>query len=377
MSEIAIDLLTLIPSAILLLLSSIAVFTGYRLFKGIGTKFFPYAILFFLFVGLWSISFIVPSLLYDEAYYDIVLTSQYLFLPLGFLALAFMISAMESVRSERRTIANNAGFLFAGGVIAGIYSPTSLQLVWTDTGWVNEFSILIEVGRAAIFIIAVYSTLPLVVRIFRRLRISMRKDYHTRVLFWIIIVVLPSILFVQPFRNIAPLFMQPLYHPAVILSMNALFLLLIVNLFIRHPTILFAGTNEIEEIYLIKRDSGLPLYHYNFIPEIGVNGREILAAFFTGIRHYVKHSLGSGEIERILVGEHELVIQEGILTYGILISKKSTDIAENLLRLALSEFENRYGIGFEDHVRPKEYADFDKVITRYFEFAMTMKDVTE
>jgi hypothetical protein len=370
-----IDLLTLAPASILLVISLIATYTSYRLYTGIGTRFFQSAVLFFLFVSLWSTAFLVPSLLSDQVFYDIVLAWQLLFLPFGILSLAFMISAMESVKGTKTTIATNAGFLFAGGIIASLYSPDTHQLVWTDAGWVNEFSILFQLVRAVIFIIAVYSTYPLVVRIFQRLRISIRKDYHTRILFWVVILVFPLILLIQPFSAIVPSFLQLLSHQAVILSMNALFLLLIVNLFIRHPTILFAGTNEIEEIYVIKRDSGLPLYHFSFNPENEVNGREILSAFFTGIRHYVKHSLGSGDIERILVGDYELVIQEGIFTYGILISRKSTDIAENLLRLAVGDFESRFAIGFEDHVRPKEYREFDAVISRYFEFALNLNDI--
>ncbi|MHA2424732.1 MAG: hypothetical protein ACXAEF_08080 [Candidatus Thorarchaeota archaeon] len=359
-----------------MVLCIIATITGYRLYKGVGTRFFKNAVIFFFFVGLWSTAFIVPSLLFDQIYYNFVLGWQYIFLPFGILSLAFMISAMESVSREQRTLATNTGFLFAGGVIAGLYSPTSHQLVWSEAGWVNEFSLLFQIGRAVIFIIIVYSTFPLVVRIFKRLRISIRKDYATRALFWVIIIILPFIRFSQPFRDIAPTILLPLYHPSVIVSMNTLFLLLIVNLFIRHPTILFAGTNEIEEIYIIKRDSGLPLYHFNFVPENGIDGKEILSAFFTGIRHYVKHSLGSGEIERIHVGDHELVIHDGILTYGILISKKSTDIAENLLRLVVREFENRFGLAYDDHVRPKVYREFDQVISRYFEFALRLRDVS-
>jgi len=373
---VTVNLLTLIISSVMLVLSLIASFTSYRLLKEIGTKFFQYAFVFFLFLSIWSTSFIVPSLLNEQVFYDFVLSWQYLFAPFGYLALAFMIAAMESVKGEKRTIANNSGFLLAGGLIAGIYSPITYQLVWTSVGWINDFSVLFEIGRGVLFIIVVYSTLPLILRMFNRLRISMRKVYYTRMLFWIVIAVLPFIFVIQPFANVAPVFMQPLFHPALLLSMVTLFLLMLVILFIRHPTIFFVGTHEIEELYVIQRNSGLPLYHFSFIPENEVTGSEILSAFFTGIRYYVKHSLGSGEIERIQVGELELTIQEGILTYGILIAKKSTDFAKNLLRVSIEEFEKRYGFEYEDFVEPQRYVDFDEVIARYFEFAMSMKEST-
>ncbi|MCK5239745.1 MAG: hypothetical protein KAR33_09375 [Candidatus Thorarchaeota archaeon] len=371
----AVDLLTLIVSSVMLVLSLIAISTSYRLLKEIGTKFFQYAFVFFLFLCLWSTTFIVPSLLNEQVFYDIVLFWQYLFAPFGYLALAFMIAAMESVKGGKRTILNNIGFLFVGGLIAGIFSPVTYQLTWTPTGWVNDFSVLFEIGRVVLFILVVYSTLPLIFRMFKRLRISMRRDYYTRILFWIVVVFLPFLLVIQPFRNIAPGIMQPLFHPSLILSMVTLFLLMLVILFIRHPTILFVGTHEIEEIYVIQRDSGLPLYNFSFIPENGGTGSEILSAFFTGIRHYVKHSLGSGEIERILVGDLELIIQEGIFTYGILIAKKSSDLVKNLLRVTIEEFEKKYGFEFEDHVEPQKYLGFDEFIARYFEFAMIMKEL--
>ncbi|MFW9848185.1 MAG: hypothetical protein ACFFF4_03545 [Candidatus Thorarchaeota archaeon] len=372
MDELAVDIFTLVPSTMLFVASLGGTITSLQLYKRIGAKFFHLAMVFFFFVGLWSLTFIISSIFNAPVFFDIVLGSQYILLPFGFLALAFMVSAMEHVKSSS-TFVNNSGFLFAGGVIAGLYSPTAYHLIWTDTGWSNEFSLTFQLGRAALFIIVVYSTLPLIVRIFRRLRISIRQDILTRILFWVIIIVFPFTLFIQPFGDVAPALMQPLYHPAVFLVMNTLFLLLIIRLFVRHPTILFSGTNEIEEIYIINRNSGLPLYHYNFLPNNGYNGSEILSAFFTGIRHYVKHSLGSGEIERILVGEHELVIQEGIFTYGILITNQSTDISVNLLRLSIDEFEMRYGLEIHDHVEPRKYLEFDDVIIRYFEFALSIQ----
>ena len=184
----AVDLLTLIVSSVMLVLSLIAISTSYRLLKVIGTKFFQYAFAFFFFLCLWSTTFIVPSLLNELVFYDIVLFWQYLFAPFGYLALAFMIAAMESVKGEKRTIPNNMGFLFVGGLIAGMYSPVTYQLTWTPAGWVNDFSVLFEIGRVVLFVLVVYSTLPLIIRMFKRLRVSMRRDYHTRILFWIVLV---------------------------------------------------------------------------------------------------------------------------------------------------------------------------------------------
>ncbi|MDF1539120.1 MAG: hypothetical protein P1Q69_09460 [Candidatus Thorarchaeota archaeon] len=366
----AIEILTLSASLLLCTASIITSFLTLRLLKSIGTGFFRYTFAFFVFVTLWSTSFIVPSLLFDAQFHDFVLNWIYVFSPFGYLALSFMIAAMESVKGDERTFAKNGGFLIVGGLISGLYIPDTFQLVWAVDGWIHEYTILYEIGRGILFILVMYSMLPLVLRVFNRLRISMRKDYHTPALFWIIVIVLPFILLIQPFRQIAPIILQPLFHSSIMMLMVTVFLLMLANLFYRHPIILFVGSHDIEELYVIRRDSVLPMYHYSFVSSGMEGATEILSAFFTGIKHYVKHSLGSGEIQQIQVGDYELNIHEGLFTYGILIAKRSSKLAKNLLRLFIEEFESSVGYQYVNHVEPQKYQAFDRVVSRFFEFAI-------
>lgn len=307
---------------------------------------------------------------HDAEFYEIVYSWQLFLSPFGYLALSFMIAAMESVRSNTRTVLTNLGFLISGILIAGLFYQGALILVWSGNEWVSLFSFEFGVGSAMLVSLAVVSGSPLALRIFNRLNISVRNDIRTRASFWIIVTLLPILLVLQLFKLSIPEFIQPLLHQSLILTVVAAFFLMLVLLFRKHPTILFVATHEIDEIYIINRGSGLPLYHYSFVFEKESGDMNLLSAFFTTLRYYVKHSLGSGEIERIHVGEYEMYLHDGMFTYGILLAKESTALAKNLLALSVTEFEAQYGFDLEDYVEPKKYRSFDDVVSRYFEFAI-------
>ncbi|MFW9907205.1 MAG: hypothetical protein ACFFEF_01410 [Candidatus Thorarchaeota archaeon] len=365
-----VDILLLGSSSALIGLSLYATWINEKLYRDIGTRFFKYTTSFFFYISIWSSAFFIQAILGDQRFVLEVMISQYLLIPFGYLALAFMIAAMENVKDNKRSILTNISFLMAGGLIVGLYHPESFQIVWTGTSWLSSFSFLFEIIRGILFFVSILSAVPLALRIFYRLRVSAQEDISTRILFWIIVTCLPTILLLQPFRQAISVDLGLILNQSVFLSVIALFFVLLIILFQKHPTILFMATHVIEELYIIERNGGLPLYHYNFASHHQNNETEILSAFFTGIRHYVKHSLGSGEIERILVGNLELSVCEGIFTYGILIAKESTDLTKNLLAMILNRFEQSYGFTAEDTVQPSKYTEFDTVVAKYFEFAM-------
>jgi hypothetical protein len=302
--------------------------------------------------------------------FDLLLASQYLLRPFGYLALGFMIAAMESVKSEKRTTLTNIGFLLAGGLIVSVFSPSAYALSWTTEGWIASYSFEFEVERAIIFLTVVVSAAPLAISLFRRLRAHFRKDRPFMVLFWITVLFSPAVLLLQPLAPMSPLFLQPLFRSSLLLATISLFVLLVLVLFIQHPTILFVGGHEISEIYIIKKESGIPLFHFAFQTNRREGGTEILSAFFTGIRHYITESIGGGEIESIVVGEDELLIEEGSFTYGVLIAKKSSELTRNLLAIAVSSFECNMEPSKAEYIMPHESGKFKATIERYFEFAL-------
>jgi len=373
-SKLAVDFLLVGASVFLLCASLLGAYTAKKLHRSIRIRFFQYVTYVFVCIAVLSITYIVTGFFNDPTDYDMVKTLQYYISPFSYLAIAFIIAAMESVKSEKRTSLYNFGFLIAGYLSISLFAPDAYTLAWTDIGWQNSYSIEFEFGRVLLLVLAIIAAIPLATRSYHNLHISVREDIKTPIAFWIIIIVLPTILTLQPFRSIAPSFLQPLYHLSVIMVAVAFFFLMLTILFRNHPTILFAGTHEIDEIYIITQGSGLPLYHYNFHSEESHKDPGLLSAFFTSIRHFVKHSLGSGEIERIQIGEYELHLQEGVLTYGILITKESTELAKNLLALSVSEFEAEFGFNLDpSFIETKQYESFDKMIAKYFEFAITRK----
>lgn len=364
------DLQTVFTALILLVLAVLASMRTRSLQKTVGTRFYLYAWGFFNCIALWAIAFFMLGVIQGPGDFDLLLGSQYVLRPFGYLSLGFMIAAMESVKSEKRTTLTNIGFLLAGGLIVGVFSPTAFALKWTVQGWTVSYSFEFEVERAIIFLTVVVSAAPLAASLFRRLGPHFRRDRPFMILFWITVLFSPAVLLIQPLAPISPLFLQPLFHSSILLATIALFVLLVLVLFIRHPTILFVGGHEINEIYIIKKDSGIPLFHFTFQANRREGGTEILSAFFTGIKHYVMESIGGGEIESIVVGEEELLIEEGLFTYGVLIAKKSSELTRNLLTIAVSSFESNMEPSKAEYTMPHESENFKATIERYFEFAL-------
>ncbi len=370
--KLAVDILLVGSSVFLLSTSLLAAFTAKMLHRSIRIRFFQYITYLFVSVALWSITFIVTGFFSDSSYYEIVLTSQYYFTPFSYLAISFLIAAKEKVKSEKRTFLYNLGFLIAGYLSIGLLAPGAYTLVWTDYGWLSIFSIEFELGRIFLLTLGIISAFPLALRSYHDLHTSLRRDIQTPITFWTVIIVLPTILILQPFRNGDPNFLQPLYHQSLILIPVALLFLFAAILLKKHPTILFAATHDIEEIYIITQGSGLPLYHYNFHAVETPKDPGLLSAFFTSIRHFVKHSLGSGDIEKIQIGEYELYLHEGLLTYGILITQESTELAKNLLALSVAEFEAQFGLDLDpSFIETTQYKSFDRIISKYFEFVIS------
>ncbi|MGY5875289.1 MAG: hypothetical protein RTU30_06055, partial [Candidatus Thorarchaeota archaeon] len=185
----------------------------------------------------------------------------------------------------------------------------------------------------------------------------------------LIAIIGPVILMGQIFVTTYPSEDLVFIHPGVFNAGISLFLLLMMVIFVNHPTILFAFNHDVLELYIVERDSGLPLYHFDFKTREEPPRQEILTAFFTSIRHFLKQSLESGEIERVRFGINEVVVGEGLMTYGMLISNKGSDILSSLLAIIVTEFEVRYAYQLSEPVQPNRFTAFDEQVLKYFEFA--------
>ena len=63
-------------------------------------------------------------------------------------------------------------------------------------------------------------------------------------------------------------------------------------------------------------------------------------------------------------------MHEGIFVYGIILSRKSTDLLAALLRFIVEEFEGQYWNQRFDGIEQKAFIGFDITVRKYFEFDM-------
>ncbi|MGY5852523.1 MAG: hypothetical protein RTU92_03040, partial [Candidatus Thorarchaeota archaeon] len=333
------------------------------------TSFYHYSVMFYCCLGLWLGAALIASIYNDPSYERTVTNVYYLLVPFGNLAIAFLIGAAESVKSETRTALYNVSFVVAGGLIVGLYFPEALDLVLLNSVWVSTYSQLYQIGRGILFLICVLSLLPLTFRIGQRVKSALKGETLIQVLVVLIAIIGPAILMGQIIVTTNPDGGMLFIHPGVFIAGIILFLLLMMLIFVYHPTVLFAFNNDVLELYIVERDSGLPLYHFDFKTREDPPRQEILTAFFTSIRHFLKQSLEAGEIERVRFGANEVVVGEGMMTYGMLISNRGSDLLSSLLAIVVTEFEVRYAYQLSDPIRPNRFKAFDEEVLKYFEFA--------
>ena len=61
-------------------------------------------------------------------------------------------------------------------------------------------------------------------------------------------------------------------------------------------------------------------------------------------------------------------MHEGIFVYGIILSRQSSDLLSELLRLTVEEFETDHWFFVKDATVQSTFDEFDEAIERLFEF---------
>ncbi len=91
----------------------------------------------------------------------------------------------------------------------------------------------------------------------------------------------------------------------------------------------------------------------------------------TSIRHVIMEALQcDGQLKGIYAGEHEVLVNEGKLVLGFLVTRRGSDLLAALLARTVDEFEQRYGDLLVGVLKPTMFHTFNEVVTRYFEFAL-------
>lgn len=347
-----------------------ATFVSEKLHRRLEVDFFKNSAMFHLCTTIWLTGFIIQSLhSYPDGYVTAAI-SHVIFSPFLYLGLAFLVSATESVKGSKRSFLEDISFLLAGIMIAGGFHRDSFTLTWTAIGWVQEFHPLYLLGRIMMVLLCFAALLPLAIRARKRLTFSIRSDQYLVIPMAILAVLLPITMTLYGQGYILSYLPPILMYPEVVTTVTGFFLLWVGILLSKHPTILFSTINDILDLYIIDSGSGLPQYSYSFGNRKVREGGEVLSAFFTSIRHFVKQEIAAGEIEKIVIGDSEVVVCDGLFCFGILLARKSSRLVQLLLEVILSEFEAAYAFELTEPNRTNRFSEFDYTIERYFEFAL-------
>lgn len=338
-------------------------------YKKVGTYFYRYSTLFFIFVSFWFSSSIIQAIFEHEEFYWFVLPITRFLLPWGYLGLAFLIAAFENVRKSSRTFLQNIGFIVSGIIMILFLHPAVLQLYWDENRWAITYSWIFQILRLVIYIILILSALPIIIHTISKIRNSSHPDNSVLVFLVVGCITAPIALLLQGFHEGELFDIMPSIDPALYFTGLGIFLLLFVIMFKRHPMIFFSGIQDLTELYIISTKSGLPVYYHNFKQKENEYSPEVISALFTGIRHYIQHNLESGDIESITANENEILVYGGEEVYGILVAQQTSALLTSLLRLTVQEFEKKFEEKPLDYTMGDQFKEFDSKIKRFFEFA--------
>jgi hypothetical protein len=346
---------------------------NYSFYRKISAAFYSYSTIVYIFAVISFTNLMIPALYSSSEYGEIIHISFMLLSPLIYLALAFLVAAVESTKRDTMSPITNSAFFVAGILVVGTFHPDAYHVEWTLVGWVFEFSLYFQIGRIILFLICLVSVLPIAMTVWKRIKRVVKKEIILQFLLVSTVILVTFGLVMQGFNRSQLQAFIGLYHPLTFPFAAGLALLLMFVLLWLHPTILLAGANDIKELFIISRGSGLPLYFFDFMGREERHGQEILSAFFTSIRHYLRFSLKAGDLDRIQIGDNEVLVAEGLLTYGILVASGSSVLLLSLLTSTVQEFEAQYGFELDETIMSGKFNEFNEQVHRFFEFAIPLE----
>jgi hypothetical protein len=341
--------------------------TTLSIYQELGTEFFKYATYACISLVLMISGYIFPALLSAEEYSIVVFASQVFLASFGILALAFLIAASENVKEKTNEWVVSVGFLLAGALIATRFRSDQYVILWTGTRWVQQYGSLVVILSVIIFVYLVAVLGPIVYRVWKRIRKSEVYRAESRILFigfalllgfyGVYTIVLNSL-------GTAMSSFSASYYMFLILLAGAAGVL--GRLLRLYPTIFFASTADILEIQFVAKATQNTVYRLLFLPERPDTDSLSISIAHDSIRHVFHEALEkSGEVKSIKVEENEVLACEGENLYGLLVTRRGTDLLRRLLVKSLDLFETTI-----DTMQYYENEEFDALIRTYFQFAV-------
>ncbi len=350
-----------------LLVSFYAVRVTFRLFKDLGTHFFRCAVCACAGVSIMISGYIFPAVLNSPSYQQIVQTGQLLLASFGVLAIAFIVEAIEYVKNEPNESLINAGFILVGGLISSRLFPGQYLVLWTGTRWQQQYGLIVAGLSVALFVFLSAELGPIIYRVWQRIRKPEKNWTYSQMLFL-------AFAFLFAFYGAYMISVNTLELQILPSSANYyLFLLLIAGftgtvsrLFELYPTVFFAASHDIYEIQLVSKENQQTVYSYRFLPENSETDPLSIPIAHDSIKQVFHDALEQkGEVQSIRVENSEVLAAEGESLYGLLLTKRGSDLLRGLLMQAVRLFERSYSVS-----EVYRGGDFDGKIENYFQFAI-------
>jgi hypothetical protein len=341
--------------------------TTLSIYQELGTEFFKYATYACICLVLMISGYIFPALLSSDDYSVIVFAGQVFLASFGILALALLIAATEHVKDKANDWVVSVGFLLAGVLIATRFRSDQYVILWAETRWVQQYGPLVIILSVVIFVYLTAVLGPIVFRVWTRIRKSEVYKTESRILFMGFAVLLGFYgVYTIVLNSLGTAFsnFSASYYMFLILLAGAAGIL--GRLLRFYPTIFFASTADILEIQFVSKSTQNTVYRFLFLPERPNTDSLSISIAHDSIRHVFHEALEkSGEVKSIKVEENEVLACEGENLYGLLVTRRSTDLLRRLLIKSLRMFETTVDTG-----QYYEGEEFNALMRTYFQFAI-------
>jgi hypothetical protein len=375
-SPVPVDIIGIVLASIGFVATTILLYVNMYNYQKLKTGFFKTGILMTLAFFLWMSSYGVMSFFNSPEYVELVRFSAAMAATGGLTGVAFLTSSMEYLKeTPNRTVMAVA--TYGAGLLSALHFNGDIYtVVWTGFTWSISQSLIIKVLMGIYFTILMISVLPIPIRVWIRAREVSRFDRRVRALLALAIISCTWALFSIVVGTFFPPIFDPIFfllrHRTSFVVYLSVFLLSMAILHEEHPTILFSSIPDLGGIHLVIRESGVPIYSFDFTTRQSEIGADLFSMAFIGIRHVLMEALNStGKLRAISTGEHVVLVYEGDLVMGFLVTKQQSPLITKLLEITVIEFETQYKNHLDGLLKPKIFLPFNQVIERNFEFSLT------
>lgn len=340
--------------------------TSYGSYKELGTEFFMYATLACASLTIMIAAYFFPSLFSSAEYQDLVNTGQSILASFGLLALALLIHASEYAKEPNDSVINGA-FLISGALIASRFLPGEYQILWAGTRWVQHYGPIVIALSVLQFVFLLAVMGPLVYRVWVRIRKSEAYRAQSRILFLGFASILLLYGLYMIIINSTEFALSPIsaaYYMFLVLLAGLTGT--IARLLRLYPTIFFTSSHDIREIQFVSKATQNTVYRFQLHPDDSNADSLSISIAHDSIRHVFHEALDEpGEVRSIKVQDNEVLACEGDQLYGLLVTKKGSELLRRILVKSLALFEQSHNT-----MMYQESEDFDAIMRNYFQFAI-------